>query len=65
MKSCGMVFHPVSYNYKTADPKNREQLFMLELGKVSLVEGLPFVKSYIKNGDRIVDALSQLIANDK
>lgn len=54
-----------SHSYKTADPKSREQLFMIELGKVSFVEGFPFVKSYIKNGDRIVDALSQLITNDK
>lgn len=54
-----------SYRYKTADPKNREQLFMIEIGKVSFVAGLPFVKSYIKNGDRIADALSQLITNDK
>lgn len=70
---CGpvsMILNPVvsvlknaSISYKQAKPENRDRVFLLALGNVSMVAALPLLKKYVKNGDKIADGLGFLISN--
>ena len=66
----GMILTPVitilgnaSECYKKSSIEERDQKFLMEIGKISLVGVLPLIKKYVKNGDKIADGLGTLIIN--
>lgn len=58
------VLKSASISYRKANPENRDRVFLMAIGNVSMVAALPLFKKYVKNGDQIADGLGLLLSNN-